>query len=245
MAQFVAVTNGTGPLYDKLHELLTRAEHPLGPVHRRRRLGRRGCCASGAARSPLIVTTNYDNALERALRHASEPFDVCLTYIAAGRDRGKFEHTTAEGETQVVDLPNAYGAVLGRTSGSSIVKVHGQARSIDREREGFVVSEDDYIGYLAQTEITNVMPGHGRRETAAEPFPVPRLRAARLERCGSSCSRVWRRTSGRATARGPWIPSRPISDSSGATAASISWRPTRTRYVSDRLTVLIREAPGG
>src|SRR4051812_7353377 len=153
VAQFVAVTHGTGPLYDALHELLA-AEHPLGPVHEGVVAAVAELRARGAPQ-PVIVTTNYDHALERALRHASEPFDR-LTYIAAGRDRGKFEHTTAEGETQVVDLPNAYGAVpVGRRL--VVVKVHGEV-DLDREREGFVVSEDDYIGYLAQTELTNVIP---------------------------------------------------------------------------------------
>jgi DNA-binding SARP family transcriptional activator len=153
VAQFVAVTHGTGPLYDQLHELLA-AEHPLGPVHE----GVVAAVAALRARDapqPVIVTTNYDHALERALRSAAEPFDQ-LTYIAAGRDRGKFEHTTAGGETQVVDLPNAYGAVpVGERL--VVLKVHGQVDP-DRDREGFVVSEDDYISYLAQTEITNVIP---------------------------------------------------------------------------------------
>jgi hypothetical protein len=106
---------------------------------------------------PIVVTTNYDTALERALVTAGEPFDT-LVYLAAGRDRGKFVHVTADGDAALVDLPNAYGAVpVGERL--VVVKVHGQVDS-DRagDRESFVVSEDDYIGYLAQTELTNVFP---------------------------------------------------------------------------------------
>jgi DNA-binding SARP family transcriptional activator len=153
VAQYVAVTRGVGPLYDELHELLA-AEHPLGPVHE----GVVGAIAGLRARAapqPVVVTTNYDHALERALRGAGEPFDL-LTYIAAGRDRGKFEHATEEGATQVVELPNAYSGIpVGERL--VVLKVHGRFDA-DRERESFVVSEDDYIGYLAQTEITNVIP---------------------------------------------------------------------------------------
>ena len=40
-----------------------------------------------------------------------------------------------------------------------ILKVHGGVDPRpDRGRESFVVSEDDYIGYLAQSELANVVP---------------------------------------------------------------------------------------
>ena len=40
-----------------------------------------------------------------------------------------------------------------------ILKVHGGVDDQpDRGRESFVVSEDDYIGYLAQSELANVVP---------------------------------------------------------------------------------------
>jgi DNA-binding SARP family transcriptional activator/class 3 adenylate cyclase len=155
VAQFVAVTRGLGPLYDELHDLLA-AEHPWGVAHEAvadiaalmRKLG---------APLPVVVTTNYDHALERALKERGEPFDT-LAYVASGRDRGKFVHVPADGAARVVDLPNTYGDVpVGRRL--VVVKVHGQV-DLDpaRDRESFVVSEDDYISYLAQTEITNVVP---------------------------------------------------------------------------------------
>jgi hypothetical protein len=40
-----------------------------------------------------------------------------------------------------------------------ILNIHGEVDLRPaRERESFVVSEDDYIGYLAQTELANVVP---------------------------------------------------------------------------------------
>jgi DNA-binding SARP family transcriptional activator len=155
VAQFVAVTKGTGPLYDELHELLA-ADHARGPLHRRlaelpRSLRERG------APQPIVATTNYDHALERALADAGEPFDT-LSYVATGRDRGKFIHATADGPTTLIDLPNTY-ADLPVGNRLIVVKVHGQVDpDPGREHESFVVSEDDYIGYLAQTEITSVLP---------------------------------------------------------------------------------------
>ena len=155
VAQYVAVTRGVGPLYDELHELLA-AEHESPPAH--------AAVAELAASlrelgspQPVVVSTNYDHALERALAARGEQFDT-LAYIAGGRDRGKFVHTTAEGDLHVVDLPNAYVDVpVGERL--VVLKVHGQV-DLDpgRDRESFVVSEDDYISYLAQTEVTNVVP---------------------------------------------------------------------------------------
>jgi DNA-binding SARP family transcriptional activator len=155
VAQFVAVTKGTGPLYDELHELLA-ADHATGPLHLRlaelpRLLREHG------AQQPIVATTNYDHALERALVDAGETFDT-LSYVATGRDRGKFLHATGEGAVTLIDLPNTY-ADLPVGDRLIVVKVHGQVDpEPGRERESFVVSEDDYIGYLAQTEITSVLP---------------------------------------------------------------------------------------
>jgi hypothetical protein len=58
----------------------------------------------------------------------------------------------------VVGLPNEYAGVpLGEVL--VVVKIHGQVdHDPARDRESFVISEDDYIGYLAQTELTNVFP---------------------------------------------------------------------------------------
>ena len=51
----------------------------------------------------------------------------------------------------MIDVPNAYGRALTRASARSILKLHGQVdRRPERDWESFVVSEDDYIGYLAQ-----------------------------------------------------------------------------------------------
>jgi DNA-binding SARP family transcriptional activator len=155
VAQFVAVTKGTGPLYDELHDLLA-ADHATGPLHcRLAELPR--LLREQDAPQPIVATTNYDHALERALVAAGETFDT-LSYVASGRDRGKFIHATGEGAMTLIDLPNTY-AELPVGDRLIVVKVHGQVDpDPGREHESFVVSEDDYIGYLAQTEITSVLP---------------------------------------------------------------------------------------
>jgi hypothetical protein len=154
ISQYVALVQGVGPLYDELHGLLDRDYEP-GPVHRA--LARVANLLGESGRPPqLIVSTDYDLALERAFGEAGVPFDV-VSYVAAGRNRGRFLHVAADGAATLVDLPNVYGGIpLDRTV---ILKVHGQVdRSPGREWESFVVSEDDYIDYLAQSELASVVP---------------------------------------------------------------------------------------
>jgi DNA-binding SARP family transcriptional activator len=156
VAQYVAIMKGSGPLYDELHELLD-VDLPPTAVHRffaslpplLREHGRP---------HQLLVTTSYDNALERALLEAGEEFDV-VSYLAAGRNRGRFCHISPDGTGALIDQPNTYATELSLERRTVVLKLHGQVeRTAAREWESFVVTEDDYIDYLAQTDIAGAVP---------------------------------------------------------------------------------------
>ena len=154
VAQYVAMTAGVGPLYDELHAALAGDFAP-GPVQRA--LARMPTSIrSRGAPQPVIVSTTYDRALERAFAEADEPLDV-VSYLALGRDRGKFLHVPADGEPRVIDVPNSY-AELPLGNRPVLLKVHGQVDPEGRARESFVVSEDDYIGYLSPGDAGGVLP---------------------------------------------------------------------------------------
>jgi DNA-binding SARP family transcriptional activator len=156
VAQYVSVMKGSGPLYDELHALLD-ADAPPTAVHRFFAsippvLRDRG------VPHQLIVTTSYDLALEAAFLEAGEEFDV-VSYIATGSARGKFCHITPDGEGRLIDLPNTYATELSLERRTVILKLHGQVdRGPEREWESFVVTEDDYIDYLAQMDLTGAVP---------------------------------------------------------------------------------------
>jgi DNA-binding SARP family transcriptional activator len=155
VAQFVALTKGEGPLYDELHALLETAATPT-PVHRffaslPQLLRDRGLPHQ------LLVTTGYDLALEQALLDAEEEFDV-VSYVATGRDRGRFCHRDPSGLTRVIDLPNTYATELSLERRTVLLKVHGGVDIAAREQESFVVTEDDYIGYLARNDVGGALP---------------------------------------------------------------------------------------
>src|SRR5215210_3664301 len=59
---------------------------------------------------------------------------------------------------RVVEVPKEYADVAPGER-PVILKVHGQVDAgPEREWESFVVSEDDYIDYLARTDLANVVP---------------------------------------------------------------------------------------
>lgn len=156
VAQYVTVMKGSGPLYDELHALLD-ADVPPTAVHRFFASLAPGLRARGVAHQ-LIVTTSYDLALEAAFLEAGEEFDV-VSYIATGPARGKFCHITPEGQGRLIDLPNTYATELSLERRTVILKLHGQVdRGPEREWESFVVTEDDYIDYLTQTDLTGAVP---------------------------------------------------------------------------------------
>jgi hypothetical protein len=147
---------GSGPLYDELHELLD-AHLPPTPLHRffasvPRLLRER------ALPHQLLVTTSYDTALEQAFQEAGEEFEI-VSYLAAGRNRGRFCHIGSDGAGTLIEQPNTYATELSLDRCTVILKLHGQVeRSPSREWESFVVTEDDYIDYLAQTDIAGAVP---------------------------------------------------------------------------------------
>jgi DNA-binding SARP family transcriptional activator len=155
VSQYVALMKGVGPLYDELHALFDQDYEP-GPAYEALAALARILRERGAP-PQLIVTANFDHALERAFAEADEEFDV-VSYIGFGRHQGKFLHVSAEGPVFVVDVPNTY-ADLVPDRRTIILRVHGQVdRTPEREWESFVVSEDDYIDFLSAPELAGVVP---------------------------------------------------------------------------------------
>ena len=150
VAQFVALTKGAGPLHDELQELVRESAAP-SPVHRFF-AGLPALLRERGLPHQLLVTTSYDLALEQALLDADEEFDV-VSYIASGRDRGRFAHRDPGGDTRVIDLPNTYATELSLDRRTVVLKLHGGL-----EGASVVVTEDDYIGYLARGDVGGAIP---------------------------------------------------------------------------------------
>ena len=157
VSQCVSLLEGSGVLYSELHDVFDR-DYPPTDVHQL--LAQLpGYLRTIGAESPhmLMVTTNYDDLLERALDAAGEPYDL-VTYLAEGPDRGKFRHVRQNGETSTVEEPNNYGE-LSLASGSVILKLHGAvSRARELTEDSYVITEDHYIDYLTRTDLSNLVP---------------------------------------------------------------------------------------
>jgi DNA-binding SARP family transcriptional activator len=156
ISQYVATMQGSGPLYDALHDLFEAAVEP-GPLHRFLArlpplLRERGVSHQ------LIVSTSYDLALERAFEEAGEEVDV-VAYVAAGANRGRFWHRAPGEPPRPIDVPNTYASELSLERRTILLKLHGAVDPLpEREWESVVITEDDYIDYLGRAELTSVVP---------------------------------------------------------------------------------------
>jgi len=156
VSQYVATMKGSGPLYDELHLRFGAAVEP-GPLHRfLARLPR--LLRDRGAPHQLIVSTNYDLALERAFEGAGEELDV-VAYVATGSQRGRFWHRPPGEPPRPIEVPNTYAVELSLERRTVLLKLHGAVDPLpEREWESFVITEDDYIDYLGHSELAAVVP---------------------------------------------------------------------------------------
>ena len=158
VSQDVTVMTGYGRLFDTLHDLFDR-DYQTTSLHRfLAALPSVLRAKSLPAQYQLIVSTNYDDLLERAFSDAGEPYDL-VTYVSDGTSRGKFVHTAPGGTTQVIEIPNQYRA-LSLEKRTVILKIHGAVNRAVPEglEDSYVITEDHYIDYLTRTELSNLIP---------------------------------------------------------------------------------------
>ena len=165
ISQFVAVDAGEGPLYQELHDVFAANSAPPTSLHEFfAHLATLLRTRSSPPRYQLILTTNYDDALERAFENAGEPFDV-VWYVANGRERGKFWHRPYNDDPTLIPDPDTYDNLrlsddfrTARKGRTVILKLHGTVDRDIPERDSFVITEDHYIEYLTRTDVKSLIP---------------------------------------------------------------------------------------
>jgi SIR2-like domain len=159
VAQF-AYSKQSGPLYAALGEIFREHYKPTA-LHR--------LFARVHPDIRLMVTTNYDDLMERALDEANEaipaggakrPYDI-VWYEAEGQYRGRFIHRPWNETPRPIETPNAYhGFELAKRP--VVLKIHGAIDRItpagDRPRDSFVIAEDQYIDYLLRSGSSAFLP---------------------------------------------------------------------------------------
>ena len=168
IAQYVRMMRGEPDVFRWARQLLTVDSAP-SPVHRYlARLPNRLTELGLKRRYPMIVTSKFDVALERAFREEGEPFDVAI-YMAPGTEyAGKFVHFLwGDVDPRPVLTPNNYtefpivGGDLELTR-TVIVRINGAVDDPEagyRWKSNLVITEDHYIDYIEGRSAEEVVPG--------------------------------------------------------------------------------------
>jgi hypothetical protein len=159
VSQCVDLKRGWRSLYGMLHELFDD-DYPATELHRF--LADVPALMAALPRPPrdshlLVVTTNYDDVLERAFEEAGEPYDL-VWYVARGDHVGKFMHRPLGEEPVVVEDPDQYVGPLDLAQRSVILKIHGAVDRAGGENDSYVITENNYIEYLTRTDIRRLIP---------------------------------------------------------------------------------------
>ena len=102
-----------------------------------------------------------DNLARSPPRHwkfdaAGEPLDV-LSYIARGPDQGRFFYRPANGTPAMIRNARQASKVTVKDR-PLLVKLHGSIDRRNPEAEKLVLTEDDYLSYLARTNVAGLPP---------------------------------------------------------------------------------------
>lgn len=149
MAQYFEAVRGSDPLRSRLREIFSY-EQPPTPLHQ---------FLAAVAAPLLIVTTNYDDLMERAFHAAGKPYDV-VVHVTDKESVLWWAHGNAQPEEVLtsellVDIDQV----------SVIYKMHGAIDRRPKQIGHYVITEDDYIEFLTRMTRGSVIPA-----IFAEPF---------------------------------------------------------------------------
>jgi hypothetical protein len=158
VSQYVTISDGAGPLYEELHKLFDVDYVPTSLHSFLAGLLAVMRSKGYAVKYPLIVTTNYDDVLEISLKEAGEVYDL-VYYEAKGENLGKFWHQPPGREPRLIERPNKYRG-LSLDERPVILKIHGAVsrKNESSSHDSYVITEDHYIDYLLNTEVTALLP---------------------------------------------------------------------------------------
>jgi hypothetical protein len=157
VSQYVELAAGDATLFEELHSIFVKRYEPT-KLHRLIAelpgiLRAQGCSVVGQ----LVITTNYDDALERAFAAAGEQVDL-VTYFEEPNQPGTFVHVRPDGE-RITDPKHTEYRDFALEKRSVILKIHGAVDRNDESGDSYVITEDNYIDYLAR-EVSKLIPAY-------------------------------------------------------------------------------------
>lgn len=145
VAQYYSAVIGRRALYEELHSIFNR-DYSLPSLY---------IFLASIPTPLLIVTTNFDDLIERAFDAHGRPYGLVIhtTDPSFGYQLLWREHGASEASRVI---PNKLDIDLER--GTVIYKMHGSVDRLDAERDQYVITEDDYIEFLTRTTKNRAVP---------------------------------------------------------------------------------------
>jgi hypothetical protein len=155
VSQYVDAILGEGRLYRVLHEVFASNYPPTSLHHVFARVP--AVLREHGRPQLLVLTTNYDDLLERALDELDEPFDVVWYEAKRGPNQGRFLHRSPEGDVVAIERPNEYTG-LALAERPAILKLHGAVDRRNFRGDSYVITENSYIDYLVGADVGAQIP---------------------------------------------------------------------------------------
>jgi hypothetical protein len=158
VAQYFEGVAGRQGLDDELRDVFARAFQP-GRLH----------YYLAASNCQLVITTNYDCILEQAFAEKGRSYHhVVYRNGAPTLFYRKYDATAAAFCDSAELVPNEL--VIPKDNATVIYKMHGSADPLKPERDSYLITEDDYVQFLARMVANTAIPA-----IFAEPFKTSHL----------------------------------------------------------------------
>lgn len=152
VAQYYSAVGGREALNEELHNIFN-CDYQITPLH---------TYLATVIKPLLIVTTNYDDLIERALDEENRklgenarPYDVVIhtTEVGSGDRLLWWAHEATEPREV---SPNKMDIELSERT--IVYKMHGAVDRDQSDRDQYVITEDDYIDFLARMTKNKAIP---------------------------------------------------------------------------------------
>jgi hypothetical protein len=145
VAEYFDIVAGRVPLDRELHRIFNR-DYPITSLHN---------FLADISAPMLLVTTNYDDLIERAFKDRHKGFDLVVhTTDARLGDRLLWWKADATEPHEI--NPNRLDIDIEATT--VIYKIHGTVDRRDSQRDQYVITEDDYIEVVARMTKNKAIP---------------------------------------------------------------------------------------
>ena len=154
VSQDVVTFLNEGPLYHMLHTIFAHRNPAPTTAHAFLASVTRGPNGTHA----LVVTTNYDDLMEQAFANVSKSPDIVFFNPGDRKYPCRFYHRAPGGDIRPITDATGDSEEFCKER-PTVLKIHGTVDRDDaRQHEAWVITEDDYIDYLADQPLNQLLP---------------------------------------------------------------------------------------